>query len=492
MNPRMPSQVATDVHGHLIGAARDRGPVNGCAIDSRRVRPGDLFVALSGGHVDGHHYIGEAFARGAAAALVRRGGWARSRDAPAGPIVEVDDPARALLDLARAERGRLSATVIAVTGSTGKTCTKDFTAAVLGRRLRVTASPASFNNEVGLPLTILAADGTTQAVVCEMGSRGRGHIRALCEIARPQVGVVTNVGLAHLELFGSLEALHAAKAELPQALPAGGTAVLNADDPVVRGYADSTDADVVRFGLGHDAVVRAEALALEERTGRSRFRLETPDGRATVHLPVPGEHMVANALAAAAVGWVLGVPVEESAAGLAAAQVGGSRMEVFETPAGLRIVNDAYNANPASMAAALKAARWMAGDGRCIAVLGPMAELGPDSADHHERLGELLVRLGIDGLVTVGDRARRIAVGAEREGLEPERIVTCGDSDEAVEALRTFLGPRDLVLVKASRAAHLDRVAKALRDRSTSATPGDAATSDPAAGARAPAGKRAS
>jgi UDP-N-acetylmuramoyl-tripeptide--D-alanyl-D-alanine ligase len=374
------------------------------------------------------------------------------------------------MDLARDERSSLGALVVGVTGSTGKTCTKDFVAAVLGRRMRVVASPASFNNEVGLPLTILSASWDTEALVCEMGSRGPGHIRLLCDVARPQVGVVTNVGVAHMELFGSPDVLRDAKAELPEALPSEGAAILNADDPVVRSYASRTRAQAVTYGVADiEAQVRATDVSLDRTTGRAAFVLVTPAGRVAVSLPVPGEHMVPNALAAAAVGWHAGLDPEEIGRGLAAAEISAGRMEVFETPDGSRVVDDAYNANPASMAAALKAARWMAGDGRCIAVLGHMAELGPMSAGEHERAGELVARLGIEELITVGAGARLIAVGAEREGVEPERIHRSGDAEEAITQLRRILRPGDLVLIKASRVERLERVAEALRTDAPSA-----------------------
>jgi UDP-N-acetylmuramoyl-tripeptide--D-alanyl-D-alanine ligase len=366
----------------------------------------------------------------------------------------------------------MTATVVGITGSTGKTCTKDLTAAVLGRRLRVVASPASFNNEIGLPLTILSAARDTEAVVCEMGARGRGHIRMLCRVSRPDIGVVTNVGVAHMELFGSPEALREAKAELPESLEPNGTAVLNGDDPVVRTYTRRTRGRVVLFGRGSDADVRAERVTMDPRTGRASFRLVSPAGVARVTLPVPGEHIVPDALAAAAVGLALEVPIEDIAAGLAGARITGGRMEVLETPDGLRVVNDAYNANPASMAAALKAASWMAGSERCIAVLGPMAELGPVSTAEHDRVGRLLARLRIDVLVTVGTEARLIASGAEREGVEPERIVRCDDVSQAVAAVRSLATAGDLILVKASRVARLERVAEALANTRAEAAAG--------------------
>jgi UDP-N-acetylmuramoyl-tripeptide--D-alanyl-D-alanine ligase len=460
VRPRSLERVAA-VTGGSVRPPEAAGTVaTGVSVNSRQVEPGDLFVALPGERSDGHRYVPDALARGAAGAVVRRGGV---RDPVGGPVVEVDDPGRALRALAADERSLLSATVVGITGSTGKTSTKDLSAAVLRRRFRVSASPASFNNEVGLPLTVLRADPEVEVLVCEMGSRGRGHIRLLCEVARPHIGVITNIGVAHLELFGSREALRDAKAELPEALPPDGTAVLNADDPVARTFAERTPArTVVLYGTSPEAQVRATSVRLAPRTGRACFELLTPAGSARVELAVPGEHMVPNALAAAAVGWVLGVSPDDIALGLETATVSSGRMEVAVGPGGVRVVDDSYNANPTSMAAALKAARWMAGDGRCIAVLGPMAELGPISAQEHQRVGELVARLGVEELVAVGPEGRLIARGAEREGVEPDRIHLCEGAEEAAAVARSLARPGDLVLVKASRVVGLERVARAL------------------------------
>jgi UDP-N-acetylmuramoyl-tripeptide--D-alanyl-D-alanine ligase len=449
------ASVAAVVEGSLRG--QDDPRVLGVAVDSRSIRRGDLFFALPGEQVDGHVFVADALTRGAAGAVVTRG-----RVSAAGPLVEVDDPGAALLRLASHARRELHAIVIGITGSTGKTCTKDFTASVLSKRMPVVASPASFNNEVGLPLTVLRADPETEALVCEMGSRGRGHIRLLCEVARPDVGVVTNVGVAHMELFGSPEALREAKAELPEALPQDGVAVLNGDDRVARGFAARTPARrVVMFGLSADAHVRADSVTTSPSTGLSEFDVVTPEGTEHVRLSVPGEHLVLDALAGAAVAWALGIDVVTIAQGLSEATVSGGRMEIVQA-AGIRILNDAYNANPTSMAAALKAARWMAGDGRCVAVLGHMAELGSIAEAEHDRVGEVVARLGIDELVTIGPEARRIAASAQREGVEPDRIHMCDDVSEAIEALRSLVRPGDLVLVKASRVARLERIVEAL------------------------------
>jgi UDP-N-acetylmuramoyl-tripeptide--D-alanyl-D-alanine ligase len=449
------AEVAEVCGGQLVDAD-PAGAVAGVAVDSRRVRPGDLFVALPGGRTDGSLFAAAAAAAGAAATLAQAG------TVFAGPRVEVADPMAALAALGSAVRDRCTATVVAVTGSNGKTTTKDLLAAVLATRLRTVANQASFNNEVGLPLTLTRIEPGTEAVVVEMGARGPGHVGALARLARPDVGVVLNVGESHLGLFGSREAIAKAKGELVEALPADGTAVLNADDPQVAAMADRTVARVLWFGLDRAAGVRADRVELDG-DGRARFLLQTPAGSASVVLPAPGEHLVGCALAAAAAAHVLGVGPVEVAAGLAAATLSPMRMQVRRRPDGLIVLNDAYNANPSSMAAALKTLATLGRPaGRTVAVLGEMAELGPAAADEHDRIGRLATRLGIDRLVGVGELGRVMVNAARMEGMWPEEAEAVADPDAAVALLTPTLGPSDVLLVKASRVVALDRVADAV------------------------------
>jgi len=453
MIPRRLSEIAEAVGGRLVGGD---GAVSSVATDSRRVEPGALFVALRGEHLDGHDFLGEAVARGAAGVLVR---------APAhvGPAIEVDDPGRALLDLAADERRRMpDVTVVGVTGANGKTSTKDLAAAVLATRFRTHASPASFNNEIGLPMTLLGAAARTEVVVAEMGARHEGDVHLLCEIARPDLVVVTNVGVAHMGIFGSWEAIVRAGAEPVRWLGPEGVAILNVDDPVVRAYGDQTRTRAITFGLDRSADVRAEEV-VPGADGRASFALVAGQEREPVELAVPGEHMVPNALAAAACGIALGLSAAECAAALKGARVSGWRMETFTTSEGVIVVNDAYNANPESMAAALKAARSIARSGRLVAVLGHMAELGAISLEEHERLGELIVRIGVERLITVGEEATPIARAAIREGQLPEDVAVCNHLEEAGAALRAWIRPGDVVLLKGSRVAGLERLAEALR-----------------------------
>jgi UDP-N-acetylmuramoyl-tripeptide--D-alanyl-D-alanine ligase len=453
VRPRPLSSVARAVDGTSTDAEVE---VRSVVTDSREAGPGAMFVALRGERLDGHRFVHEAFGNGAAAVLV-------DEDVEeAGPLVRVADTATAFLALAADERRGFDATVAGVTGANGKTSTKDMAGSIVSRRFRTYASPASFNNEVGVPATILGTPPDTDVLIVELGARRVGDVTMLCEIARPSIVVVTNVGVAHMEVFGSWERIVEAAAEPVLALDDGGVAVLNADDPVVAGFASLHGGRTVTFGRAESAEIRADAVTLD-RDGCASFELACGDDRAHVHLVVPGEHMVLNALAAAAVGCTLGVSVADCAAGLAGATVSRWRMETFTTDDGVRVLNDAYNANPESMAAALRTARWMASDGRMIAVLGAMAELGDIAETEHERIGELAARLRIHRLVTIGDQAKAVAVAGLREGIEPDAVASYDDLDAALADVRAHARSGDLVLVKASRVVGLERLAEALR-----------------------------
>ncbi|MFJ9810118.1 UDP-N-acetylmuramoyl-tripeptide--D-alanyl-D-alanine ligase [Streptomyces sp. NPDC101158] len=445
-------------------AVQVTGPV---VIDSREVRPGSLFAAFAGERVDGHDYAERAVAAGAVAVLAAR---------PVGvPALVVPDVQAALGALARAVVERLGTDVVALTGSAGKTSTKDLIAQVLDRHAPTVWTPGSLNNEIGLPLTALRADVGTRHLVLEMGARGIGHIRYLTGLTPPRIGLVLNVGTAHIGEFGGREQIAEAKGELVESLPAaedGGIAVLNADDPLVRAMAKRTAARVVLFGEADEAAVRAENVRLTEN-GQPSFRLHTPTGCSDVTLRLYGEHHVSNALAAAAVAHELGMPVEEIATALSeAGTLSRWRMEVTERPDGVTIVNDAYNANPESMRAALRALAAMgrpaqARGCRTWAVLGKMAELGDESLAEHDAVGRLAVRLNVSKLVAVGDReASWLQLGAYNEGSWGEESVHVSDAQAAVDLLRSELRPGDIVLVKASRSVGLERVALALLEGS--------------------------
>ena len=451
--------VAAAVGGLLHDCPDPSAPVTGAAADSRRVAPGDLYVAIVGERVDGHDFAGAARDAGAVVTLGSR--------PSGGPTIVVEDPVAALGRLATHVLGLLpAAKVVALTGSSGKTTTKDLIATLL-EDLGPTVAPAgSFNTEVGLPLTILRATEDTRHLVLEMGSRGIGHVAALCAIARPDVSVVLNVGTAHLGEFGGRGAIAAAKGEIVEALGPDGLAVLNADDPLVAAMAARTVAPVVLFGSGPAAEVRAVDPVLDEMA-RPGFLLTTPEGRAPVQMAMVGEHMAANAVAAAAVARRFGMPVARIAELLSAATPRSQwRMEVTTTPGGVTLVNDSYNANPESMRAALRALAAMGRGGRTYAVLGEMRELGPDSIAEHDAIGRLAVRLDISKTIAVGHGARPLYLGAAQEGSWNEEAVWVDDPPAAVALLRDLLQPGDVVLVKASRSIGLEQVAEALMEGS--------------------------
>ncbi|MFD8317738.1 UDP-N-acetylmuramoyl-tripeptide--D-alanyl-D-alanine ligase [Kitasatospora purpeofusca] len=453
------AEVAAAVGGTLTDADPDALVTAPVEVDSRKVRPGGLFAAFAGEHVDGHDYADRALAAGAVAVLASR--------PVGGPTVLVDSVVDALGKLARAVVGRADAAVVALTGSAGKTSSKDLIAQLLQRLGDTVYPPGSLNNEIGHPMTALRVEDTTRHLVLEMGARHKGDIEYLTSITPPRIGLVLNVGTAHVGEFGSQEAIAEAKGELVEALPADGVAILNADDRLVRAMASRTKARVVYFGESAEAEVRARDVRLDS-TGRPSFTLSTPAGSAPVQLRLYGEHHVSNALAAAAVATELGMTVDDTAEALSeAGALSRWRMEVVDRADGVTVVNDAYNANPDSMRAALRALISMGGRGperrRTWAVLGEMRELGEDSLAEHDAIGRLAVRLDVTKLVAVGGReAACMELGARNEGSWGEESVLVSDADAAVELLRSQLRPGDVVLVKASRSVGLEKVAEAL------------------------------
>jgi murE/murF fusion protein len=437
----------------LTGAAET--VASGFAIDSRRLLPGSAFVALRSTR-DGHDFVGDAFARGATVALVER-----PVDTSAGALVRVDDTVAALQSLGRLARERLTgATFVGITGSAGKTATKDLTAAAVGRVRRVHASPESFNNEAGVPLTLLGAPLGTEVVITEMGARFAGNIADLAAIARPSIGVVTQIGLAHAGLLGGREGIARVKGELLEALPPEGLAVLNAECDATEELATRTAARVIRVGRGADADLRASDISFDEL--RPRFLLETPAGTARVAIELRGEHQVENAMQAVAVALELGVPLEAAVAGLADARPAAHRMELLRTPDDVLVINDAYNSSPTSAAAAIHALARLQVRGRRVAVLGEMLELGDHADDQHAAIGALVAEQGIDMLVAVGDRAEGYAEGAASGRVT---VVKVADADAAARLVADELHSGDAVLVKASRAVGLERVVHALSRR---------------------------
>jgi len=452
--------------------------------DSRALRPGGLFLALPGVRADGHDFAPAAVAAGAAAVLAARpvgvpaviAPPAPAADAQAGVLEHDADGSGAAVLAALA---RLAAVVAAdltargmrtvgITGSSGKTSTKDLIAAVLRPLGEVVAPPGSFNNELGLPWTVLQATESTDFLVLEMSARHPGNIAALAAIASPSIATVLNVGTAHLGEFGSRETIASTKAELVQAVPNAGVVILNADDPVVASMAAQTTARVVTVGRASTADVRAEDVVLDG-LARPSFTLHAPGGAVGIRLAVHGEHQVGNALSAAAIALECGASLQQVAVALAgAAPESRHRMEVRTRSDGVTIINDAYNANPDSMRAGLQALAVMARSGgqRSWAVLGEMAELGEDSVTEHDRIGRLAVRLDISRLVVVGTGRPMSAMhhGAVMEGSWGSESIMVPDVETALDLLRADLSPGDVVLVKASNSAGLGPMADRLVD----------------------------
>lgn len=455
MIPTTIEQIADAIGGAIHGVSDRTACVTCVVTDSRHDQVQSMFVAIRGERVDGHAFAEQAVQRGSIVVLADR-----IVDAP---CIVVPDTVAALGMLASWYRTTyLDCTVVGITGSSGKTSTKDFVHQVCEVAGPTVSARGSFNTDIGVPLTVLEADDSTRYLVLEMGMRGPGHIARLVGVVMPDIAVVTNVGTAHIGELGSQEAIASAKGELVRDLPADAWAVLNADDPFVR--AMQTTAQRWMFGETGGAECRAMTVRLDEQA-RPAFDLVINGASAAVHLQVHGEHAVMNALAAASVGAIIGIPIDAIAAALTAAQARSPwRMEVHRTRRGFRVINDAYNANPESMRAALKALVAMGGSGRTWAVLGEMRELGEQSQVEHDAIGRLIVRLDIDNLICIGEGTKVLHLGASNEGSWGEESRWVPDVDAALATLAAEVQPDDVVLVKASRSVGLDAVATALID----------------------------
>ncbi len=434
--------------GSLLGPAR-RPSFSGVSTDTRTIKRGNLFVALKGEKFDGHDFILRAVENGAAGVVIS------SRDAyvpEKTAAILVADTLAALQGLAGYHRRRFTLPLVAITGSNGKTTTKDMIAAVLSGRWRVLKTEANYNNDIGLPLTILALAADHQAAVVEMGMRARGEIGRLAAIAAPTVAVITNVGETHIEILGSIENIAAAKGELVEAIPAAGLVILNADIPLVRAMEAKAKARCVLYGLGPGAAVQAGNIVPGERD--TAFDCIHPGGRFPVTVPAVGRHNIYNALAALAVGLELGLSPDEIRAGIATFQPGAMRLAI-EAIGPYTVINDAYNASPLSMQAAIDTLAMVA-VGRKVAVLGDMLELGEMTEDAHRRVGEQLADTGVQVVVTVGEAAAHIAAAALDGGVKV--AVACSGHADAAEALRKLLRPGDTVLVKGSRGMKMEKM----------------------------------
>jgi len=457
------AEIGAVLGAEVTGPGDQQRLVTAVTADSRTVGPGTLFVALPGERADGHTFVAAAYAAGAAAALTRHPVDTALCLVVTDPLVALGRLARHLVD--RAVTGGLQ--VVAITGSQGKTSTKDLLGQVLEAAGPTVAPVGNLNNELGVPLTVSRIDEHTRYLVAEMGARGIGHIAYLCEITPPRVGVVLNVGQAHVGEFGGQPAIAQAKGELVEALPADGVAVLNADDPLVWAMRRRTSASVLAFsvsGRPDGPGVWASDLVSDQQ-GHYAFRLGSTDSEARleVQLRAAGRHQVGNALAAAAAAQALGLPLVDIAAGLSvAAPRSRWRMELHDRADGVTVINDAYNANPDSMHAAVDTLAELGRGGarRTWAVLGDMLELGETAPEAHAELGRFVAARGVDRLVAVGAYAETMAAAARDAGLSAPDAVRVGpDKAGATEWLRAGLGPGDVVLVKASRGLALDTVA---------------------------------
>ncbi len=427
--------------------------------DSRTLKPGDLFIALKGKSFDGHAFLTEVAAKGALGCVV---------SAPPGipltpgfVLIQVEETQWALGQMAQCWRKRYPARVVAITGSNGKTTTKEMTGSVLRQGYRVLVSPGNLNNLIGVPLTLFHLRREHQAAVLELGMNARGEIHRLAEVAKPDVGVITNIGEAHLEFLGSVEEVAEAKGELLPFLRGDRVAVLNRDDPYLARLFSAVRGRLISFGLDRRADVRAERVR-GGRDGRTLFTLAAGRKRRPVRLNTPGRLNVWNALAAAAVGTAFGLDLDVIAAGLEQAPAAPMRMERILHPSGAVIVNDAYNANPTSMAASLEAFARLSKGREAIIVLGDMLELGSVSEAAHRRIGALVAGFRPALLITVGERARAIGEGAALNGLDVTKIYCCRDHGEARAVLRTHLTSAPWILLKASRGMGLEKLLEGL------------------------------
>ncbi len=458
MNP-----LSLDQLTEFAGAVRQNGDgqrtVTHLSTDSRTTRPGDLFVALRGDNFDGHRFVAQAIQRGAAGAIVGAN-WP-GKSAPHFALLRVADTLAAYQRVAGQYRQSLGLKVIAITGSNGKTSTKDFTASVLARKFRVTKTAGNFNNHVGLPQTILQADAEDEIAVWEIGMNHPGEIAPLAQLARPDVAIVTNIGLAHLEFMGSREAIAQEKGELAASLGAEGTLILNSGDPFAAALAERTSGKVLLAGIERGTVQASEIV---QTAGGAEFTILEGAHHCHAVLPVPGLHMVQNALLAIAAGRVFGVSLEDCAAGLASAPLTQARLQIKEIR-GVRFIDDSYNANPESTKAALLTLAELETDGQRIAVLGQMAELGAESLRGHREVGETAASLGIDRLIALG--APEIAAAASAAGLSESRVADTAET--AAAFLEEVTRPGDLVLIKGSRSARTERVLEEFGKKETEA-----------------------
>lgn len=444
--------------GGAICAGSASAVVTGVSTDSRRIRKGELFIPLVGERFDGHDFIADAVSAGAAAFLTHK-----DIHVPDGALaIRVPDTLKALQDLASFYRGKFGLKVVAVTGSVGKTSTKDIIASVLGQKYRILKSPGNYNNQIGLPLTVLSFDSTYDIAVVEMGMSGFGEIRRLSQIIRPDIAVITNIGISHIEKLGSRQNILKAKLEITDGMPEDGILVLNGDDMMLSGVRENTRCRLKFFGMEDNLDVRAYDITSEGEEG-VRFRVKLEDDTYEMRLPVPGVHNVYNALAAVTVGLELGVSPEAIRKGLQLFRPEKMRMNILHLDSGIRLIDDTYNASPQSVEAAVGVLKDLGCGARKIAVLGDMLELGDWSREAHRNVGSAIYDNGIDYLATLGEQARHIADGAVEAGMKPGNICSFHDIDRLNEFLGTFVQKGDVILIKGSRGMKMEQIVQFLK-----------------------------
>ena len=452
MNPLSILQI-TELAGAKLDQGDGQSSVERIGTDSRTIKKGELFVALRGENFDGHKFVEAAAKAGAAGAIVDLN-W-KGKVPAKFAIIRAQDTLIAYQNIAANYRKSLPLKVLAITGSNGKTSTKDFAASVLGRKFRVTKTQGNFNNHVGLPRTILEATSQDEVAVWEIGMNHPGEVAPLAKIAAPDAAIITNVGVAHIEFMGTREAIAKEKGALAEAVGANGTVILNADDSFSKDIAGRTSARVIFAGTKEGTI---HAIDIQQSADGSEFTILEGAHQCRAQLPVPGLHMVQNALLAIAAGRAFGLSLEEAAAGLASAPLTKARLQIKEIN-GVQFLDDSYNANPDSMKAALQTLVELDSDGKRIAVLGEMRELGKETQRGHEEVGEAAAAFGIDQLIGIGEMGALIARAAEKAGLEKSQAV--GSTSEAAELLLEIATAGDLVLIKGSRLARTEDVIEA-------------------------------
>ncbi len=449
MLPITAKDVLEATRGELAsGDANTR--ITGVSTDTRRIKPGDLFFALTGDSSDGHKFLADALSRGASGVVVSHRVEARAL------AIRVDDTLLALGRLAKWYRSKFDVTVVGVTGSVGKTTTKEMIAAVLSPKGKVLKNPGNFNNEIGLPLTVFDLAKNHDYAVLEMAMRGEGQIEYLADIARPRIAVITNIHITHIELLGSMDAIASAKGEILDHLPKDGCAILNADDRYFEYLKQRSKVKVVSFGESPNADIRAVSAGLDSR-GFCNFEVITPSGSFHVEIPVPGEHNIKDALSAIAVAEVLEVPHDKVQEALAKFQPPEKRSNVIPSKRGYVVIDDTYNASPASVKSALKTLSMMEGD-RKVAILGDMLELGEHALESHIDVGRAVQESGVDCLIVVGQLGKLIARGAIDSGFPLDAVSEFDDSVLAAKEVKSRLRERDVILVKGSRGMKMERV----------------------------------